>query len=51
MMMTVMRVTISRRDTDDTTITDEILSLHVSVLLGTVVGTICVPPLILIFRS
>ena len=30
MMMTVMRVTISRRDTADTTITDEILSLHVS---------------------
>ena len=37
MMMTVMRVTISRRDTADTTITDELLSLHVSVPLGTTI--------------
>ena len=35
MMMTVMRVTISRRDTADTTITDELLSLLVSISPGT----------------
>ena len=45
MMMTVMRVTISRRDTADTTITDEILSLHVSLFSITDVGSSCVPQL------
>ena len=45
MMMTVMRVTISRRDTADTTITDEILSLHVSLFSITDVGNSCVPQL------
>ena len=43
MMMTVMRVTISRRDTADTTITDEILhtwnELAVSVSLVTEVDS------------
>ena len=45
MMMTVMRVTISRRDIADTTITDEILSLHVSLFSITDVGNSCVPQL------
>ena len=45
MMMTVMRVTISRRDTADTAITDEILSLHVSLFSITDVGNSCVPQL------
>ena len=45
MMMTVMRVKISRRDTTDTTITDEILSLHVSLFSITDVGNSCVPQL------
>ena len=45
MMMTVMRATISRRDTADTAITDEILSLHVSLFSITDVGSSCVPQL------
>ena len=40
MMMTVMRVTISRRDTTDTTITDD-----VSLFSITDVGNSCVPQL------
>ena len=51
MMMTVMRVTISRRDTADTTITDEILSLHVSLFSITDVGNSCVPQLPEIYIS
>ena len=42
-MMTVMRVTISRRDTADTTITDDLLhTLHVSTF-SINVGNSCVP--------
>ena len=50
MMMTVMRVTISRRDTADTTITDEILSLHVSLFSITDVGSSCISVLTEIYR-